>query len=129
MRRVAAALFAVLLPFGVSLEGVHAQSSDSDEVLRTVTNIAEATWNLNTALQRVESNPVSFDVSPLPPTIQVYRRTTGSGAEITYRAPQCGPATGPAQQLRAGATASNAPMSSENTAAPFKVSGTWPLTI
>lgn len=108
LRRVAAALFAVLLPFGVPQEGVSAQT-DTGDVLRTVTNIAEATWDTNAAPLRVTSNPVTFDVSPLPPTIAVYRRTTGSGSELAYRAPQCGPATGPVQQLRATATAGATP--------------------
>ncbi|TAD76385.1 MAG: DUF11 domain-containing protein [Sphingomonadales bacterium] len=88
--------------------GVHAQTSDGASV-RTVTNIAEATWDADGASQRIASNPVSFEVSTLPPTppsIRVFRRSPGAGSELVYRAPQCGAAAGQAQLLRANATAS-----------------------
>ena len=47
MRRLAAALLLVLLPFGVSGGGAAAQSNQDDvEIIGTITNIAEASWML-----------------------------------------------------------------------------------
>ncbi len=103
-----------MLSFGVPQEGALAQTSGGASV-RTVTNIAEATWDADGSSRRVESNPVRFDVSALPeapPSIRVYRRSPGTGEQLTYLTPQCGPATGPIQQLRATATASVGPTGS-----------------
>lgn len=111
LRRVAAALLAVLLPFGVPQEGVHAQTGGAASA-RTVTNIAEASWEADGSRQRVSSNPVRFDVSALPvtpPSIRVFRRSPGSGSELVYRQPRCGPANGPVQRLADTATASISP--------------------
>lgn len=108
---MAAALLAALVPFGMPQEGVHAQTGDSASV-RTVTNVAEATWEADGWRARVASNPVRFNVStlpPAPPSIRVFRRSPGSGAELVYRPPQCGTVTGPAALLRANATASHSP--------------------
>jgi uncharacterized repeat protein (TIGR01451 family) len=80
--------------------------------VRTVTNIAEASWDADGSTRRVSSNPVRFDVSALPaapPSLKVYRRTNGSGSQIVYRAPQCGVAPGPIQLLRSTAIAGVVP--------------------
>ena len=95
-RRVLATLATVLVPFGVPQEGVNAQGADGPAV-RTITNIAEATWDADGSRRRVESNPVRFDVStapPTPPVIKVFRRSPGGGAELVYRPPSCGVVTG-----------------------------------
>lgn len=100
-----------MLCFGAPQEGAFAQAGGGPAV-RTVTNIAEATWDADGSTRRVASNPVRFDVSALPaapPSLRVFRRTNGSGSQIVYRAPQCGVAPGPIQQLRSTATASLAP--------------------
>lgn len=112
-RRLTAALAVALLPFGLAQGGVHAQSAGAATV-RTVTNVAEASWDEDGARQRISSNIVRFDVTAQPaatPSIRVYRRVSGSGAgsELVYRAPQCGGVTGPAALLRANATASTTP--------------------
>jgi uncharacterized repeat protein (TIGR01451 family) len=102
---------AVLLPFGVPQEGASAQAN-GDAAVRSITNIAEATWDVDGATRRVVSNPVRFDVSPTPvppPSIRVFRRTNGNGSELVYRPPTCGRATSPVQGGRSAATASNEP--------------------
>jgi uncharacterized repeat protein (TIGR01451 family) len=117
LRRVAAALVAVLLPFGVPQGGASAQTNDG-AVVRTITNIAEATWEADGSSRRIESNPVRFDVSlapSAPPAIRVFRRAPGTGSELVYRSPVCGAAgdtvqasrqsTGTAINPNAGATA------------------------
>ncbi len=111
LRRAAAtALCAVLLPFGMPQEEAHAQSANDGASVRTITNIAEAVWEAQGFRQQTVSNTVRFDVSVTPPSIRAYRRTlNGEGAELVYRAPQCGASTGPVQQLRASATASLTP--------------------
>ena len=133
LRRLSAALLAAVLSFGVSQEGAIAQTSDGASV-RTVTNIAEATWDADGSNRRVESNPVRFDVStlpPAPPAIRVYRRSPGTGEQLSYLAPQCGPPTGPVQLLRSTATASTAPagsgMSTANVQLTDKLRGGEPL--
>ena len=65
-RKAAAALCAVLLPLGVLQEGVHAQATDAGASVRTVTNIAEASWDVQGTRQQIASNSVIFDVI-LPP--------------------------------------------------------------
>lgn len=116
LRHAAAALLVTLLALlAVPQGGVHAQTGET-ATLRTVTNIAEATWDAQGSRQRTTSNAVRFDVneSPLaPPAIRVYRRTSeGTGAELAYRVPQCGAGTGPVQSLQSGATASTSPSGS-----------------
>lgn len=91
LRHVAAALFAVLLPFGVAQEGASAQTNDGP-LVRTITNVAEASWDADGSRRRISSNPVRFDVSstpPTPPAIRVFRRSPGGGAELVYREPSC----------------------------------------
>ncbi|PKP93202.1 MAG: hypothetical protein CVT76_09025, partial [Alphaproteobacteria bacterium HGW-Alphaproteobacteria-15] len=100
MRRVAAALFAVLLPFVVPQEGVSA-AQNNGALVRTITNIAEATWDADGSRRRISSNQVRFDVSttpPPPPVIQVFRRSPGGGTELVYRPPSCSITPGPVQQ-------------------------------
>lgn len=115
LRLAAAALLVALLLLALPQGGVHAQSGGT-ALLRTITNIAEASWDAHGSRQRTASNPVRFDVSVAPfaaPEIHVYRRTSAdTGAELVYRAPQCGPATGPVQFLQSGATASTSPSGS-----------------
>ncbi len=96
-----------MLSVGAPHEGAIAQNGATAST-RTVTNIAEASWDADGSTRRVSSNPVRFDVStlpPAPPSIRVYRRASSSGAELIYRAPQCGVGPGPIQQLRSTATA------------------------
>ncbi|MCX9147436.1 hypothetical protein [Erythrobacter sp. WG] len=111
MRRLATALLAAVLCVSAPAEGAFAQAGDGPAI-RTVTNIAEASWDADGGPRRVSSNPVIFDVLALPvapPAIKVYRRGNGSGSQIVYRAPQCGVAPGPIQLLRSTAIASLAP--------------------
>lgn len=113
LRRLTAALVVALLPFGLPQGGVHAQSAGAATV-RTVTNVAEASWDEDGARQRISSNIVRFDVAQQPiaaPTIRVYRRAGGggAGAELVYRAPQCGAGAVSSQRVRALSTASISP--------------------
>ena len=105
---MATALFAVLLPFVVLQGGVAAQTNDG-ELVRTITNIAEASWDADGSRRRISSNPVRFDVSTTPaqpPAIRVFRRSPGGGAELVYRPPSCRLNPGPVQGLSAIASAS-----------------------
>lgn len=89
----------MLLPFVVLQGGAAAQTNDG-ELVRTITNIAEASWDADGSRRRVSSNPVRFDVSttpPQPPTIQVFRRSPGGGAELVYIPPSCSANPGPVQ--------------------------------
>lgn len=99
---------AVLLPFGVPQEGASAQSGDG-AIMRTITNIAEASWDGDGARRRTTtSNPVRFDVTanpPPPPAIRVFRRVPGEGAALVYRQPSCSASPGPVQ--RTSSLASN----------------------
>ncbi|SHN54061.1 DUF11 domain-containing protein [Erythrobacter sanguineus] len=98
---MAAALLAVLLPFGVPQGGVAAQDTDSSTGLRTITNIAEASWEFDGERGGTQSNPVRFDVSlapPPPPAIRVFRRAPGEGLELTFRPPSCGTRPDPVQR-------------------------------
>lgn len=112
LRRWAAVLCAVLLPFGYPQEGVQAQASGVPAV-RSVTNIAEASWDADGTRQSITSNPVQFDVTaapPAPPSIRVFRRSTsGTGSVFVYRTPQCRVADTSGQQLRDNAAASLTP--------------------
>ena len=101
LRSVAAALLGVLLPFAVPQGGVAAQDPGSSSGTRTITNIAEASWEHDGARRRTQSNPVRFDVSlnpPRPPAIRVFRRAPDAGTEITYRPPSCGTGPDPVQR-------------------------------
>jgi uncharacterized repeat protein (TIGR01451 family) len=102
----------VLLPFVVPQEGATAQTTSGVPV-RTITNIAEASWDADGSVRRIVSNPVRFDVSTLPPTapptIRVFRRAPGGGSELVYRAPSCATTPGPVQSGQSGGSASNTP--------------------
>ena len=114
---MAAALFAVLLPFGVPQEGAIAQTNDG-ALVRTITNIAEASWDADGSRRRITSNPVRFDVSsapPQPPAIRVYRRAPGGGAELVFREPSCSANPGPVQRA-SSLSASAAPTANGATA-------------
>lgn len=104
LRRAAAALSAVLLPFVVPQEGASAQSENGVSV-RRITNIAEASWEADGRRRRIDSNPVSFDVSSTPatpPTLRVYRRSPGTGSDLVYREPACSVGPNPVQQGAVG---------------------------
>ncbi|WP_285713772.1 hypothetical protein [Erythrobacter oryzae] len=126
MRRVAAVLCAALLPLCALQEGVHAQATGGGSAVRTVTNIAEASWETQGGRQETASNPVRFDVTaqpPSPPAIRVFRRVPGDagGAELVYRAPQCSAGGISAASLRANATASLTPGGNAVSSAPTSV--------
>ncbi|WP_245805961.1 hypothetical protein [Erythrobacter donghaensis] len=111
LRRVAAALFAVLLPFGAWQGGAAAQTTDGAAV-RTITNIAEATWEADGSSRRISSNPIRFDVSlapPAPPAIRVFRRAPGTGSELVYRSPVCSAGGSPVQTGRSSARTAVSP--------------------
>ncbi|MBA4052286.1 MAG: hypothetical protein C0472_10515, partial [Erythrobacter sp.] len=119
---MAAVLCAVLLPFGYPQEGTHAQSTGG---VRTVTNIAEASWDAGGTRREITSNPVRFDVTAgpsAPPAIRVYRRAPGDGgAELVFRAPQCSAGAVSVAELRATATASLTPGGNATSTAPTSV--------
>jgi uncharacterized repeat protein (TIGR01451 family) len=105
---MAAAFLAMLLPFAMPAEGAYAKTDDSAP-LRTVTNIAEAAWDAVGERQRVSSNKVSFDVRtlpPAPPSIRLFRRSSGAGSELIYRPPSCSSASAPVQLGSSANTAS-----------------------
>ena len=87
-RLLAAALMLVLLPFVVLGEGVRAQTNSvtSD---RTITNIAEATWQFDGTEVSISSNEVTINVSPAPPEIRAFRPVPASSVELNYQAPLC----------------------------------------
>ncbi len=82
----------MLLPFGVLGEGARAQDSapeNSPEVIKTITNIAEATWKFGGREVNAQSNEVSIDVTLPPPEIRALRPATQGGFELSFRAPFC----------------------------------------
>ncbi len=85
LRRLAAALMLVLLPFVVLGEGARAQTASD----RTITNIAEATWQFDGTELSISSNEVSIDVSQAPPEIRAFRPVPASSVELNYQAPLC----------------------------------------
>lgn len=102
----------MLLPFGVPQEGASAQTNNDGAAVRSITNIAEATWDADGSRRRISSNPVRFDVSTLPaapPVIRVFRRSPGTGAELVYIEPRCSAAPDQAQLRSNLATASLEP--------------------
>lgn len=117
LRRVAAALLAVLLPFSVPQGGAAAQGVVASSGARTITNIAEASWEHAGERRRAQSNPVRFSVSVAPPprsAIRVLRRAPDAGFELTYRPPSCGPEPDPIQNTsslsgQSGGAASSTP--------------------
>jgi len=126
LRRAAAWLCAVLLPLLALQEGVHAQTAGGgSNAVRTVTNIAEASWQAHGAPRQTTSNAVPFDVvttPAAPPTIRVFRRSPGDGgSELVYRAPQCSAGGISAADLRANAIASLTPGGNAVSSAPTSV--------
>jgi uncharacterized repeat protein (TIGR01451 family) len=120
LRRVAAALSIVLLPFVVPQEGASAQTNNG-LLVRTITNIAEASWDDGGTQRRIGSNPVSFDVSaapPPPPSIRVFRRSPGGDSELVYRQPDCSVGPNPLQNrsLRTASAASTGSAGATTTA-------------
>lgn len=90
VRRLAAALLVVLLPFGVSGEGAVAQSNNTEaEIIGTITNIAEARWELLGRPAETSSNTVSFDVTLPPPEIRAFRISSQGDVVLDFRAPLC----------------------------------------
>jgi uncharacterized repeat protein (TIGR01451 family) len=114
LKSVAAALFAVLLPFGVPQEGASAQDNPGSGAV-TITNIAEASWELGGERLAVRSNPVSFEVDSapsLPLQLRVFRRAGAEGIDLSYRAPSCisiGPEEGSAKVAAEAHAAGRAP--------------------
>lgn len=94
LRRLAAALSLVLLPFGVLEEGVSAQSGDA-EIIGTITNTAEASWDFGGRRVQATSNTVTFDVTIPPAQIRAFRPTLqGAGTEFPGAAVQRGRTVG-----------------------------------
>ena len=75
-------------------EGWAAQDTASPPAVRTITNIADASWDHDGERGRTRSNPVRFDVSmnPASPSQhRVFRRAPGDGrGSWPYRPPSCG---------------------------------------
>lgn len=88
LRRLAAALSLVLLPFGVLEEGVSAQSGNA-ETIGTITNTAEASWDFGGRRVQATSNTVTFDVRIPPAQIRAFRPTLQGGLELNFQAPLC----------------------------------------
>lgn len=113
LRSVAAVLLGVLLPFAVPQGGVAAQDTASPPAVRTITNIADASWDHDGERRRTRSNPVRFDVSmnpASPPSIRVFRRAPGDGVELAYRPPSCGAQPDPVQRTSSLADETFAPV-------------------
>ena len=89
VKRLAAALGVVLLPFGVLAGSANAQTTDDAEVLRTITNTAEASWLFEGRERETVSNEVRFDVTLPPPEIRAFRPTPQGGVDLNFRAPLC----------------------------------------
>lgn len=117
LRRLAAALSLVLLPFVVLGEGARAQDvtpEETPEVIKTITNIAEANWRFAGRDASIQSNLVSIDVTLPPPEIRAFRPAPQGGFELNFRAPFCS-ATG----LSAQAAASTDPTQATANAQPL----------
>ena len=90
LRRLAAALSLVLLPFGVLEGGASAQDDGSGvETIRTITNTAEASWTLSGRPAQTTSNTVTFDVTAPPPSIRTFRPSLSGDTDLDFRAPLC----------------------------------------
>ncbi|MEL6226457.1 MAG: hypothetical protein AAFR01_05485, partial [Pseudomonadota bacterium] len=93
LRRQAAALLLVLLPFGVFGEEVSAQDTqpqeNTGEVIKTVTNVASAQWEFFGTAASTTSNEVTFDVTLPPPEITALRPALSGPTELNFRAPFC----------------------------------------
>ncbi|MEP0390912.1 MAG: isopeptide-forming domain-containing fimbrial protein [Erythrobacter sp.] len=90
LKRLAAGLGLVLLPFGVLGENANAQTTTTDaEVIGTVTNTAEASWQFEGRQRETVSNTIEFDVTLPPPTIRAFRPTPQGDVDLNFRAPIC----------------------------------------
>jgi len=83
--RWAAILFAVLLPIVVPASGVHAQ----ENIIKTITNVAEANWTLRGTQLSTSSNPVTIDVTARPPEIRAFRPSSQSSIQLDFLSPVC----------------------------------------
>ncbi len=115
LRRLAAALLLVLLPFGVLLEGASAQDSAA-ETLRTITNTAQASWTLGGREAQANSNTVTFDVVSTPPSILTFRHSVAGDTTFDFRAPVCS-ASGQGAQGDGGGSAISVELAPVNGAA------------
>lgn len=88
LKRLAAALLLVLLPFGVLLGGASAQEGVTG-TLRTITNTAQATWVHAGREEKATSNTVTFDVTAAPPAIRTFRPSLAGDTNLDFRAPLC----------------------------------------
>ncbi|KWV92732.1 hypothetical protein AUC45_00735 [Erythrobacter sp. YT30] len=82
----------MLLPFAVLGEGALAQNNGSNQgadVIRTISNIAEASWEFGGTRFDIQSNEVTLDVTLPPPEIRTLRPTTDGGEPITFIQPVC----------------------------------------
>jgi len=118
LQRVAAALIVVLLPLVMLWEGASAQDSVGG-VTRTITNIAEASWQTNGRPARVASNEVRFDVNLPPARIRVFQATDNGGTAWDFRTPKCSASSGSGAT---GASASGDPTSGGSE--PFMITST-----
>ena len=80
VKRLAAALGVVLLPFGVLAGSANAQNSTNDaEVIRTITNTAEASWLFEGRERKTVSNTIELEVTLPPPEIRALRPCCRTG--------------------------------------------------
>ncbi|MEO0870733.1 MAG: hypothetical protein AAFY19_02060, partial [Pseudomonadota bacterium] len=97
LMRLAVALILALLPIVVLGGEAHAQSNAQDDtteqearpVIRTITNVAEASWSFEGEAGSVSSNEVSIDVTIPPPEIRAFRSTAEGPTELTFLEPIC----------------------------------------
>ncbi|WP_255573703.1 hypothetical protein [Erythrobacter sp. SCSIO 43205] len=89
MKRLAAALGVVLLPFGVFAGSANAQNTDDAQVVGTITNTAEASWLFEGRERETVSNTIEFDVTLPPPEIRALRSTPQGNVDLNFRAPLC----------------------------------------
>lgn len=96
VRQLVAALLAVLLPFAVLTQGALAQNNGSNEdteILRTITNVAQGTWEFGGTQEQTTSNEVTVDVTFPPPEIRTLRPAIEGGEPLTFLEPVCDGAT------------------------------------
>ncbi|MEL6531001.1 MAG: hypothetical protein AAFQ27_13650, partial [Pseudomonadota bacterium] len=90
LKRLAAGLSIVLLPFGLPEEMALAQDNTDDaEVIGTITNTAEASWLIEGRQRQTVSNEIQFDVTLPPPAIRAFRPTPQGDVDLNFRAPLC----------------------------------------
>lgn len=98
VKRLAAALGVVLLPFGVFTGSANAQNNTNDaEIIGTITNTAEASWLFEGRERETVSNTIELEVTLPPPEIRALRPTPQGSVDLNFRAPLCAAsAQGPA---------------------------------